>query len=666
MLRNFIFIVAFYALTAMMAQAAEEADTARRVDIATGVTVTAQRAPNRVNTEIPVQTITSTAIRELGLPDVAAAVKHFAGANVKDYGGIGGMKTVSVRNMGASHTAVAYDGVPVSNCQGGQIDIGRFSIDNVSTLSLAVGQAEDMLQPAKLFGSGAVLMISTLRPEPPQGKKSAYMAEVKGGSWGYVSPSARWWQRLGSSTLLGVYASMMRSDGSYPFTLVNGKYVTREKRYNSQVWSWHTEANLTHTFNQGGELAVKGYYYDSQRGIPGAVTLYNPISTETLRDRNAFVQASYTQQFNEQWSMRAVAKYNYGYNRDSETGPQFTDGYYFDIHRQHEYYLSGTAMWRGSEIFALSLAQDGILNTLRSTMADCPMPDRYTSLTALTARLTPGPVTATATLLATVQREHVRQGEGPKDINRLNPSLSVSYRPVESEMLFVRALYKNTFRTPSFNDLYYSRLGNRSLNPERAHEFNAGVTWSKQLASCVQYFTVTLDGYYNLVTDKIVAFPTTYVWRMANYGKVRAGGIDATLATAITLPANMTLNVSGNYTWQRAIDVTDPTQKIYRHQLPYTPRHSGSALATLSTPWATLGYTLTAVGARYFMPQNIDENRISGYAEHSLNLSRTQKLKGVELTANVEVLNLTNRQYDIVKYYPMPGRSWRAGLKITF
>ena len=34
------------------------------------------------------------------------------------------------------------------------------------------------------------------------------------------------------------------------------------------------------------------------------------------------------------------------------------------------------------------------------------------------------------------------------------------------------------------------------------------------------YISVTLDGYNNDVTDKIVAFPTTYAWKMANYGKL--------------------------------------------------------------------------------------------------------------------------------------------------
>lgn len=35
----------------------------------------------------------------------------------------------------------------------------------------------------------------------------------------------------------------------------------------------------------------------------------------------------------------------------------------------------------------------------------------------------------------------------------------------------------------------------------------------------LNYLSVTVDGYYNDVTDKIVAFPTTYAWKMANYGK---------------------------------------------------------------------------------------------------------------------------------------------------
>ena len=36
----------------------------------------------------------------------------------------------------------------------------------------------------------------------------------------------------------------------------------------------------------------RGYYFYSRRGLPGAVTLYNPLSDETLLDENTCVQAA--------------------------------------------------------------------------------------------------------------------------------------------------------------------------------------------------------------------------------------------------------------------------------------------------------------------------------------------------------------------------------------
>ncbi len=139
-------------------------DTVPDVNDIEELVVTSRRAPGKISAAAPVQTLSSADISKLGIQNMADAVRRFAGTNVKDYGGVGGLKTVSVRNMGAQHTAVSYDGSPVSNCQAGQIDIGRFSLDNVGMLSLAVGQTDDMLQSAKLYASAAVLGIWTEKP----------------------------------------------------------------------------------------------------------------------------------------------------------------------------------------------------------------------------------------------------------------------------------------------------------------------------------------------------------------------------------------------------------------------------------------------------------------------------------------------------------------------
>ena len=630
------------------------------------VTVTAKRSPVRVSAGVPVQFLSGENMSELGIQNIADAVRRFAGTNVRDYGGIGGLKTVSVRNMGAAHTGVSYDGAPVSNCQGGQIDIGRFSLDNVSMLSLAIGQSEDMLQPARLYASAAVLNIVTATPQFEGNRRSAFEVQMKGGSFGYVSPMVRWWQKVGSRVRTSVDGHYLRADGNYPYTLVNGKYVTRERRSNSAIDSWHGEANVYYDMPGGGDLQVKGYYFYSKRGLPGAVTLYNPISTETLWDKNGFVQAKFRKNFGAKWRFQALGKYNYGWNRDREYGNQFTGGMYQDLHTQHEYYLSASAEYKPLEPLSLALAQDGVVNTLKSTLGECPFPKRYTSLSAFSARWRKGLLTANATLTGTYITENVKQGKAPKDIKRLLPSVSLSVQPWREKMFFVRAMYKSTFRTPSFNDLYYDRLGNRSLRPEKANEYDLGITWSKSFFPAMDYFSVTLDGYYNDVTDKIVAFPTTYAWRMANYGTVHVKGMDITLATAFSLPAGINLALSAAYTWQQARDLTDPDSKNYKAQLPYTPEHSGNVAATVKTPWFTVGYSLVGVGMRYYMSQNIPENEIDGYVEQTLTLGHEFNLKGCRMGLRGEIINLGNEQYDVIKFYPMPGRSWRIVANFKF
>ena len=624
-----------------------------------GVTVTARRMPAKITSTTSVQVFGKEDLKNLGLQNMGDAVKRFAGTNVRDYGGIGGLKTVSVRNLGAAHTAVSYDGVAISNTQAGQIDIGRFSLDNVSTLSLAIGHDDNLLQSARLFASAGVLNIETEKPHFENGKRHHTQVQMRGGSFGYLTPAIRHWQALGERTKLSVEGNYLHAEGEYPFTLKNGTLVTEQKRINSDVESYQGEVNLFHTFKDESELSAKAYYYNSKRGLPGAVILYNSESDERLWDENFFAQAKYKKAFSPQWTLQAQGKYNYSWNKYEDIGVEYTGGKQTDTNRQTEYYLSASAMYKPTSAWSFSLSQDGFINRLHTNGANSPEPVRYTSLTALNARYQSGQLKASGSVVATYITEEVKAGNTPEDRRRLSPTLSLSWQPWEGEQLFVRALYKNTFRVPTFSDLYYLRVGNTSLKPEKATEYTVGLTWSGTPFSFTDFVSLTVDGYYNEVNDKIIAFPSTYVWKMQNYGKVHITGIDATLATAIPLGKSVNLNLSGNYSWQKALDVTNPEAKNYKHQLPYTPEHNGNVSATLEMPWVNVGYTVTMVSKRYFLAQNIEANRIDGYSEHTATLWREFKLGKCGLRLQAEVINLTDAQYDVIKYYPMPGRSWR-------
>lgn len=671
MRRNrFLYALGGYALlllfpAALHAQEKKDTITGKvhRID---NVVVTARRTPNKVTSAVPVQTLSRDDLAQLGIQNMADAVRRFAGTNVRDYGGIGGLKTVSVRNMGATHTAVSYDGVAISNCQAGQIDIGRFSLDNVSMLSLAIGQNENLLQSARLYASVGVLNIETEKPHFTDDKNYTIRTQLKGGSFGYITPSLRWWQKINDRTRLSVDGTYLRADGNYPFTLVNGKYATQEKRNNSAIYSWQGEANLYHTLKDSSEVDVKTYYYYSKRGLPGGVILYNPTAKEKLWDENFFVQTRYRKYFSPQWTLQAQAKFNYSWNKYEDTDVKYENGKQTDLNRQNEYYLSAVLNFRPITGLSFSLAQDGIINTLRTNVNDSPNPIRYTSLTAFHAQYQWDRLKLTGTLTGTFATEKVKAGDTPADKKRLSPTVTASFQPFREETFYLRAMYKNTFRVPTFNDLYYLQIGNTGLRPEKATEYTAGITWSGKPIAFLDYLTLTADGYYNEVDDKIVAFPSTYVWKMRNYGKVHITGVDLTLATAFPLSRQCHLSFTGNYSWQKAIDLTNPKDKNYKDQLPYTPEHNGNASATLETPWISMSYTLTGVGKRYHLPQNIQENKIDGYVEHAATFWREFQWKSNHLRLQVELINLTDKQYDIIKYYPMPGRSWRLVGVYTF
>ena len=140
--------------------------------------------------------------------------------------------------------------------------------------------------------------------------------------------------------------------------------------------------------------------------------------------------------------------------------------------------------------------------------------------------------------------------------HRLTPSLSVGYKPFSTLPLRIRASWRNGYRIPTFNDLYYSRVGNRDLRPEIANQYNIGLSWASSFGQNSS-FMFTVDGYYNDVKDKIVAMPTMFIWSMRNLGKVQMKGLDLSASSQIYLSIRQSLQISANYSFQKAIDLSD-------------------------------------------------------------------------------------------------------------
>jgi outer membrane receptor protein involved in Fe transport len=364
--------------------------------------------------------------------------------------------------------------------------------------------------------------------------------------------------------------------------------------------------------------------------------------------------------------MQGQLKYNYAWNKYRDEKEYYPGGEKVDYYTQQELYGSASVKYQPVKDVQLVLSQDVFRNTLDASYANFVYPVRFTSLTALAGKYSNGRFTVTASLLSTFITENVERGDAAPNRFRVSPAASVSYKLSEERNIRIRASYQDMFRTPTFNDLYYNEMGNKVLNPEIARQFNVGVTWMEGFSGIVDEVSLQADGYYNKVKDKIVALPTLFVWKMMNLGEVDILGTDVNIGTALSFGAGMRMKINGSWSCQYAVDVTSPTDKNYRHQIPYTPRNSGSLSVSFLNKWVDVGYLMNGVGERYSLPQNIESNRIGGYVEHSASLGRSFEMDGCSIALQLECQNFTDVQYEVIQYYPMAGRSYRITLKVNF
>ena len=617
------------------------------------VVVKGFRIPGNVLASTPIQTLSHTDMERLGIHDMGDALKRFAGVQVKDYGGVGGMKTVNIRGLGAGHTGVTYDGVQVGDCQSGQVDLSRFTLDNVSLVSLQIGQEDNIYQSAKAYTSAGLINISTL--QGVSDRKPHLTTTLRTGSYGLFSPSLLYHQQF-SRLGIGAYTSYERADGVYWFTLKNGIKTIHERRNNSDIKTWRGELNMSYQLTDKQTLQWKAYGFTSNRGLPGAVIYDNTYSAERLKDKNVFTQMLYENRFSNRIRMKAAAKWNYAWSRYSDIP---ASGYKEDTYRQNETYLTATLWTNPLQGLNLSFAQDYAHNHLSMTLPKAANPTRNSLWTALAANYQIGAFSVNASLLATNIYERVKQGNASDGFHRLSPAFSMQWRCLQDFRL--RFGYKDIFRTPTLNELYYTGIGNRHLNPEKSRMWNLGATYSHTFTRTLQ-LSLTADGYFGNVTDKIIAVPKMFYWQMMNAGKVRQLGLDVSANIEKRWGNNWSVSATGSYSLMKATDISDPTVVYYRNQIAYTPLHSGSASVLLHTPWLDFSYNVLFMGERYTLSYNIPDNRMKPFADHSITLSREFNINKQQLQVQFDVRNLGNKNYEVVRFYPMPGTNWRLSV----
>jgi vitamin B12 transporter len=573
----------------------------------------------------PHQTISRNQITNMPSNSVADALKYMAGVQIKDYGGLGGQKTVNVRSLGSQHVGVYLDGARITNAQNGTVDLGKYSLSTLESVSLFNANKTEILMTASEYASASTVYLKTHRPD-----STLIIGSYSIASFGTHKATAT----LSYKNYGFIDASFTTSKGNYPFAYHTEFEDTTGTRRNSDITMYRIEGCA---FWKGFQWHT--YYFNSQRGLPGGVVrrltaLYTDVGREW--DQNFFSQLSYQNQSGP-FGIRGIIKYS---NDHLHYRSDYDDN--ISVHANNKYHQQDIyGAWAGSykyKDWQASLSTDLRWSDLTTDVRNFHYVYRLDSKTSLSAFYYHQGWNASISGLYTNTTDHTNGKAKP--LNRFTWNTLVSY---SSGGWMFRTFYKEVFRAPTLNDLYYTLVGNRNLKPEYTKQFDIGITYGNK------WLNVQLDGYYNHVKDRIVCLPLkgSYQWTMLNYGYTRCMGADLTVNVNYKCHS---LLFTG--TFQDDRNRTDPTEDAYNDYIAYSPKWSFTAIYTFVYKRVSASISHMFVDKRYWTAENAIEDPLNAYNCTDIKVGYKYKNLGME----AECQNVFDKRYEIIQRWPMPGR----------
>jgi len=598
------------------------------------------------------------AILELQAEDVGQLLQKMEGVQVKSYGGLGGMKTISVRGIGGQHTQLIIDGFAVSQDQSGQINLGQIQTENVESVSMLSGKSSFYLSPASSYAAGNVLSISTFENTFSNVKNELRLTQ-KIGSFGQTD-SYLGYKHSTDKWFFAASGKYRMANGEYPFSVRNGSATYEGVRSNNHYQDANGVFSISRNFNNRSKAFISYRTWYSNQELPGAVILYNDHSVQTLSQLSHRIQSSYSFQL-KQIRLHTFAVATISNMEYADSSYLNAAGGMFSEYINKSVNTGVNAFYSKGNGWQYSGGTEQQMSLLESTMMSVNSPIRQHNFSFVSVKHLGRIFRATAQLSSQYVLDHSAINKSSEF--HVNPFVQLETKEYgKRENLEFYTFYRNSFRMPSFNELYYNNIGNLDLLPEKVNQFAIGAQ-HKHIKGKLNVRS-KLNLYYNLVANKIVAVPTKnlFIWSMQNVGKVQVLGFDISTDIYLKFSDKSFVNSIVNYTFQSVIDVTDNTSPTYRHQVAYLPVHSGNWDVSYHFKRHGIRSSIYANSLRYSLNENTLGNKVDGFILADLSVFTSFAIKKHELRLQFSCKNILNTSYAYVRYYVMPGRNYLLSL----
>lgn len=572
-----------------------------------------------------------------------AVLRQAEGVYIRNYGGHGGIKTVSFRGFSTNQTTVSIMDVPFQSSQSSVVDFSSFYLSGYDGVEIYRSGESSNQNP----GGGNINFIVL-----PAQKKQTFFAGV--GSFGEVSAGIQ------SGLVIGkihseVLFQVLNAKDNYPFR-INGEQNLRQ---NAGFRTQRFQANSQYQLKKGWDFTYFMTGYNNLQGIPGPVLTGlpgNPGDSLAQKDIFHFIRVVHSpQKFTSQWlPFRYQWSVSHHWN-DMEVTINGLDARYrnhdimiqaqtkYLFHRQN---LTAIFQFNPSFLTGDNLAVN--FQPVKSVQRTLWHAGIQHALLLGNAKNEVYPVQINSTLRLNYSRNYDLLPNAVFLIT-LNP-----FKGNPNRKINLNIQYGN--RLPSFNELYYFGYGNAALNPEKAISADAGIYLKNEKK---RPFTFKWNLFVNYTQDKIIAVPLNPVqWSTMSIGQTRTTGLEY-IFEYYPSPNQF---VYLNYTLQKATDETREEKPL----LPYTPREILNYGYKFNYKLFYLFVNGNYSGWRYSLLKNDEQSLMSAYNLLDTGLGYRLPVKAWEYKIELNLQNILNSQYAIIRSYPMPGRSFGAKLSIVW
>ncbi len=585
--------------------------------------------------------------------DLGELLKKIPGAQVKSYGGLGGMKTVNIRGLSGHHTALIVDGFQQTNPQTGQSNLANFHLDDIEQVIIQKGGNSEIMVPVKAQLAGNAIILKSFQATAPRMPLQQRLIS-KFGSWTFLDNQLT--LKTGSEKFYGgVLLKYRKSDGDYPFKFMNYNTLLEGERKNNDFMDINGGVNFGYKPYENHKFNFFFDYMTAQQGVPGPIVLYNDNAKQRLNTATMNIRADYQ-------GKAAGIDYRAYYTFIKD------DLFYYDPHYlnaqgelksdylNHTNDLGISLAYSLKKWFSFNAGSEWTHSNLTSKNAFLSRPVREHLSSFAKSTFSAKKISVTAQIGHQYIQEKNKAGEAATNVSKFSPFLETRYRI--NRKLALTAYYRNSFRPPSFNELYYNNIGNNKLKPEDAHQFSLSGSYAL-LDNNTTYLGFQVAAYYHEISNMILSMPTknTFIWSIQNIGKNKVQGIEAMISFNQNFKKDFSIQTLLNYTFQSSRDFSNPTSPSYKHQIAYSPKHVFNFDFTFMYREIGTRFSTYVCSDRYALNENIPQNIVSQFYTLDWTIFsnfRIDKYNTIKLQLTVK--NITNVSYAYIKNYVMPGR----------